>query len=150
MRPDARPHRRPQWKRLTKFAFVGVIGIAVQIVTLHWVAGLGCGYLSSTVIAVEAAILHNFVWHENFTWRDREKSASAKVGSRLLRFHLSNGLISIAGNVLLMRMLVGGLGMGIVPANLASITVCCLTNFLASDRWVFVPAQSGKEIARSG
>jgi putative flippase GtrA len=137
------------WHRPAKFAFVGAIGIMVQIAALRWFVGIGCGYLPATVMAVEAALLHNFVWHENFTWRDREKSASSKVWSRLLRFHLSNALISIAGNVLLMRMFVGGLGIGIVPANLASITVCSLTNFLASDRWVFVPAQPWTEIARS-
>ena len=137
------------WHRPAKFAFVGAIGIAVQIAALRWFVGFGCGYLPATIMAVETALLHNFVWHEKFTWRDRNKLTAVGCGSRLLRFYLSNGLISIAGNVLLMRMFVGDLGMGIVPANLASITVCCLTNFLASDRWVFVPAQPGTELARS-
>jgi putative flippase GtrA len=126
----------PAWKRPAKFAFVGAIGIGVQLVMLH-LAG-GCGYLWATAIAVETAILHNFVWHENFTWADRNRPGSSVPGSRFLRFHLSNGLISIIENVLLMRTLVGGFGMHVLPANLLSITVCCFTNFLASDRWVFV------------
>ena len=28
-------------------------------------------YLFATAIAVEAAVVHNFVWHEQFTWADR-------------------------------------------------------------------------------
>ncbi len=137
--------RRKQfmWTRPAKFALVGAIGIIVQLLTLHWLAGAGCGYLIATVISVEAAVLHNFVWHENFTWRDRNGFTSAGLGSRLLRFHVSNGLISVVGNLLLMRIFVGELGMPLVAANLLSITACCLTNFVASDRWVFVIASGG-------
>ncbi len=135
------PNRHFAWTRPAKFAFVGAMGIIVQLVVLHWLVGIGCGYLIATIISVEAAVLHNFVWHEKFTWRDRSQFTSAGHGSRLLRFHLSNGLISIAGNLLLMRIFVGELTMPLVPANLLSITACCLTNFIVSDRWVFVIAQ---------
>lgn len=140
-----------EWKRPAKFAFVGAMGIIVQLVALHWLVVIGCGYLIATIISVEAAVLHNFVWHQKFTWRDRSGFTSAGLGSRLLRFHLSNGLISIAGNILLMRIFVGEFGISVVPANLLSITACCLTNFVASDRWVFVIASSatGAEGARS-
>ena len=55
----------------------------------------------------------------------------------LLRFHVSNGLISLLGNLLLMRLLAGGLGLPLLSANLASIAICFVANFLASDRWVF-------------
>lgn len=127
---------RRAWKRPAKFAFVGAIGIGVQLAILHLASG--CGYLFATAIAVETAILHNFVWHENFTWADRNSAGTSTLGFRFLRFHLSNGLISMVGNVLLMRTFVGGFGMYVLPANLLSITVCCLTNFVASDRWVFV------------
>jgi putative flippase GtrA len=124
--------------RSAKFALVGAMGIVVQLATLHWLANSGCNYLLATAIAVEAALLHNFVWHENFTWKDRGQSTSAGLCLGLLRFHISNGVISIAGNLLLMRLFVGGIRMHPIPANLASITICCLVNFLASDRWVFL------------
>ncbi|HEV7220506.1 MAG: GtrA family protein [Terriglobales bacterium] len=135
-----RPNLNFAWRRPAKFAFVGAMGIIVQLVALHWLAETECGYLIATIISVEAAVLHNFVWHEKFTWRDRGGFTSARLGARLLRFHLSNGLISIAGNLLLMRIFVGEFGMLLIPANLLSITACCLTNFIASDRWVFVIA----------
>ena len=33
-------------------------------------------YLMATLVAVEAAILSNFVWHYRWTWRDRSGSGS--------------------------------------------------------------------------
>jgi putative flippase GtrA len=124
--------------RSAKFALVGGMGIAVQLAILHWLGFWGCSYLLATAIGVEAAILHNFVWHENFTWKDRGRPTSSGLCLRFLRFQVSNGVISIAGNLLLMRLLVGGIRMHTIPANLASITICCLANFLVSDRWVFL------------
>jgi putative flippase GtrA len=124
--------------RSAKFALVGAIGIVVQLATLHWLANSGWSYLLATAIAVEAALLHNFVWHENFTWKDRGQPTSSGLCLRFLRFHISNGVISIAGNLFLMRLFVGGISMHPIPANLASITICCLANFLVSDRWVFL------------
>jgi putative flippase GtrA len=124
--------------RSAKFALVGAMGIVVQLATLHWFASSGWSYLFATAIAVEAALLHNFVWHENFTWKDRGRPTSSGLCLRFLRFHVSNGVISIAGNLLLMRLFVGGISMRPIPANLMSITICCLANFLASDRWVFL------------
>lgn len=45
------------------------------------------------------------LWHERFTWLDR---VSASSWSRLAKFNLTTGLFSIVGNVVLMRVLVGG------------------------------------------
>jgi putative flippase GtrA len=124
--------------RSAKFALVGAMGIVVQLVTLHWLANSGWNYLFATAIAVEAALLHNFIWHENFTWKDRRQPTASGLCLRFFRFHISNGVISIAGNLLLMRLFVGGIRLHPIPANLASVTICCLANFLASDRWVFL------------
>jgi len=41
------------------------------------------------------------------------------------------------GNLLIMRALVGGLGINDVAANLVAVAVCSLANFLLSDRVVF-------------
>jgi putative flippase GtrA len=84
-------------------------------------------------------VLHNFVWHQRFTWNDRGSAHLLEAG-RLLRFHLSNGAISILGSLLLMRWLVGQLGMRVLVANLLTIAACSVGNFLASDRWVFLPS----------
>ena len=86
-------------------------------------AVLGWPYLLATVLAVEAAMLHNFRWHERWTWRDRT-AAESGVRLRLLRFHLTIGATSAVGNLLLTAVSVEGLGLHPVPANVAA--VACL------------------------
>jgi len=127
--------------RWLKFNFVGGIGIVVQLAALELlVNGLGVGYLWATAMAVETAVLHNFVWHERFTWKDRtgkQPRRAREVGARLVRFHLGNGLASILGNLVLMRLFVGNLGMKPLPANMAAIGICAVVNFAASEWFVF-------------
>ncbi|MGD0199341.1 MAG: GtrA family protein [Bryobacteraceae bacterium] len=123
--------------RWLKFNFVGALGILVQLAALALlVSGLGMGYLWGTALAVEVAVLHNFVWHERFTWRDRTRSRAGALG-RLLRFNLTTGLISIGGNLVLMRLLVGALGVRYLPANMIAIAALSFANFAASHWFVF-------------
>jgi dolichol-phosphate mannosyltransferase len=131
--------RNSSLQRPAKFALVGGVGIVVQIAVLEALTVFGCHYLWATGLAVEAAVLHNFMWHQRFTWVDRRGSGWASTGARLLRFHFSNGAISIFGSLLLMRWLVGQLRMQVLVANLLTIAACSVGNFLASERWVFLP-----------
>src|SRR5712691_2768195 len=120
-----------------RFYTVGLGGMALQLAALAALQkSLGLGYLPATAIAVELAILHNFIWHERWTWADRTRSAIGPAG-RLLRFHLANGVFSILGNMALMAVLVGRWHLPVIPANVISIAVCSLLNFLAADRFVF-------------
>jgi putative flippase GtrA len=127
--------RTTRFMRWLKFNAVGAIGIVVQLGVLTILkSGLGANYLVATAIAVETAVLHNFFWHERFTWSDRKSRARFE---RLAKFNLTNGAISILGNVGFMKVFVGGLGMNYFVANLLSIAICSLMNFLVSDVWVF-------------
>ena len=121
-----------------KFNTVGLIGIGVQLFMLTLLkSGLGLNYLAATVIAVETAVLHNFTWHERWTWSERTRLNKSDLLGRLLRFHLANGLISIGGNLLLMWLFVSGLHVHYFLANITAIATCGLFNFFASDRLVF-------------
>jgi putative flippase GtrA len=122
--------------RFLRFNAVGMAGFAVQLLALMLLVRLGVHYMIATAAAVEAAILHNFVWHERWTWRDRPVTGAARLG-RLWRFHAANGVISLAGNLALMRVLVGVWGMPPLPANLAAVLVCAAINYWGSDRIVF-------------
>jgi len=94
--------------RWLKFNAVGAAGIVVQLALLALLAkGLGVNYLLATALAVEAAVIHNFFWHQRFTWADRASSGTRESLGRFLRFNLTNGGLSILGNLVLMRLLVG-------------------------------------------
>jgi len=121
-----------------KFNAVGIIGVGVQLAALAILrTGLGADYLVATFLAVEAAVLHNFIWHERWTWVERTRQKAGGVIGRLFRFHLANGLISIAGNLVLMWLFVSRLHLHYFLANLIAIGTCSIVNFFASDRLVF-------------
>jgi putative flippase GtrA len=122
------------WVRWMKFNAVGGVGIVVQLMVLAALkTGFGLEYLLATGLAVEAVVLHNFLWHERFTWRDRP--GKDRVW-RLVKFNLSNGAISIVGNLVVMKVLVG-VGVNYLVANLVAIAACSIVNFVVSDWFVF-------------
>ncbi|HEY4841536.1 MAG TPA: GtrA family protein [Terriglobales bacterium] len=129
---------RQTFLRWIKFNAVGAIGIVVQLAALAILRSwLKLNYLLATAIAVEIAVLHNFVWHERFTWADRPPSRLAHSLIRLAKFNATNGAVSIVGNLLLMRLLVGQFRFNYVLSNCAAIAICSLLNFLLGDRFVF-------------
>jgi putative flippase GtrA len=180
--------------RWCKFNLVGAVGIFVQFGVLFLLKSvLHFNYLAATALAVEVAVVHNFFWHERFTWADRTKSRpslgrhasgaetrnrpstlfaalkrfatqrlcclslprlslrgpslcglsmcrlSLRGGSfaRFVRFNLTTGLVSIAGNLGMMQVMVGRVHMNYLAANGIAIAVCSLLNFVVSDGWVF-------------
>ena len=124
--------------RWMKFNTVGGIGIGVQLAALAvFRSWLKLDYLLATGLAVEIAVIHNFVWHERFTWADRPAARLAHSLIRLAKFNASNGAVSIVGNLLLMRLLVGKLKFNYVVSNCVAIVACSLLNFLLGDRFVF-------------
>jgi putative flippase GtrA len=126
------------WVRWCKFNLVGAVGIGVQFASLYFLKSIThFEYLLATGIAVEAAIVHNFVWHEQFTWSDRVQLSWGASFRRFIRFNMTTGLVSLIGNLALMRVMVGYGAMNYLVANAIAIALCSVANFLVSDRWVF-------------
>ena len=121
--------------RWLKFNLVGGIGIGVQLLVLVTLrTRFQLDYLVATALAVEATVVHNFFWHERFTWADRRAKSRLM---RFIKFNLTTGLVSILGNVALMKLLAGILHMQYLVANTTTIAACSLVNFAVSDRFVF-------------
>lgn len=116
-----------------RFNVVGAFGFAVQAAALSILHAAGVPVALATCAAVEAAILHNFAWHERWTWAGRTSGSRA---GRLAKFHASNGLISLAGNAALTTGLVHA-GAPLVLANLAAVLTCALLNYAWATLWVF-------------
>ena len=121
--------------RWIKFNTVGVGGAAVQLCALWLLQRFtSISYVFAIILAVEIAILHNFVWHEAWTWRGKPV---ADRGRRLVRFHLANGVMSIASNVVLTYFYKEIAGLPLLAANLAAIITAALLNFWVAQAWVF-------------
>ena len=129
---------RPITLRWLKFNAVGALGIGVQLAVLLMLKnGFHLAYLLATALAVEAAVLHNFLWHERYTWADRVQPSWRKSLPRLLRFNLTSGGVSIIGNLALMKLMVDFGHMNYLAANGIAIVLCSVANFLVSEQWVF-------------
>ena len=119
-----------------KFNAVGIAGAIVQLTTLTLFVKAGAHYLVATALGVEVAVLHNYFWHARWTWRDRSERS-------LLRFHLSNGVVSIVSNLMWMWLLAAW---PVVAANLIAITLTSVVNFLLGDRWAFAPQGADRRV----
>jgi putative flippase GtrA len=125
-----------QWIRWAKFNLVGAMGVAVQLASLALFNKLAPGhYLCAAAAAIELTLLHNFTWHLLYTWRDRRDRST--LLSQLVRFHLSNGLVSMTGNLSLMRLLVHATHLPLLAANCIAILCCSAVNFILSNYWAF-------------
>ena len=124
------------FRRFARFSVVGAGGIVVQTAALAALLRFSSiHYLLATALAVELSVIHNFVWHRRWTWADRPASPAPLV---LLRFNATNGVMSLAGNLLLMWVLVTGLSVDPPAANLIAIGLCSLINFALADQFVFI------------
>jgi len=122
--------------RWLKFNLVGGIGIGVQLAVLAALkSGLHLNYPLAITLAVEAAVIHNFFWHETlYLERSRKNNfvvySIGEVQSKQRpSFHL--------GNLLLMRVFAGLFHLNYLAANFNRDHLCSLANFLVSDRFVF-------------
>jgi putative flippase GtrA len=122
--------------RWGKFNLVGAMGMVVQLGSLAALNALWPGhYLAGTAVALEVTLVHNFVWHLHYTWRDRRDTAV--LPRQFVRFHLSNGLVSIVGNLALMPLLVLEARIPVVVSNAIAILCCSLMNFCLGNNWAF-------------
>jgi putative flippase GtrA len=126
-------------QRWGKFNAIGVLGAGLQLLLvklLHTSAALPVGL--ATIIAVELTLLHNFYWHLHWTWADTTLATAFNQRCRqFFRFQLSNGLVSLVGNLLLTTWLVNELRCSLVMANALAIAICAGGNFLLAQCWVF-------------
>jgi putative flippase GtrA len=125
--------------RLGPFAAIGGIGFVVQVGLLSLltrVTGLDLGL--ATALAVELTILHNFAWHERWTWAREAAHDTASTAARLLRFNAA-ALGTLALNL---AVTVGACRLWHLPpeaANLLAVAIGSAANYAAIDGVVLPP-----------
>jgi dolichol-phosphate mannosyltransferase len=122
-----------------KFNVVGVLGFALQSAALFVLThtAYSISYLTATAVAVELAVLNNFVWHQRWTWSDRPTKTRKETWRRLAKFNVTTGLVSISGNLVLMSILVGRFRVPITGANVITVLSCSILSFILADRIAF-------------
>jgi dolichol-phosphate mannosyltransferase len=118
--------------RFLKFSAVGLAGTTVNMAVLYLgyqVAGLPL--LLASVLAVETAVLNNFLWNNIWTFRQRTFALI-----RLVKFNLvSLGALTV--NVAVLYLLVTMLDLHYLAANLAAIVAATGLNFVGNSLWTW-------------
>ena len=124
--------------RLVRFSLAGLAGFVVQVAALALLVSVtSMHYLVATILAVETAILVNFVWHDRWTWQDRPAATEAERWRRLARFNAMTGLTSIAGSVMVTAGLVEMLSLSPIVANIISVIALGTVNFAGANTLIF-------------
>ncbi len=129
---------------LSRFAAVGLLGslvnLAVMAVMVHGLFDLS--YVVASVVAAEVSILHNYLLHERFVFRDRRDERRkwvVRLGQQLL-FNNAEALMRLPFLILLVE----ALAFNSVLAQAVTLVLSFLARFLFTTRVVYPrPARSG-------
>jgi putative flippase GtrA len=114
---------------------VPALGAVVQALVVVAATWAGCSPVTATILGIEAAILHNFAWHDRWTWGDRPRPESRVA--RLVRYNLAMAGTSLLVGAAVTWMVVAGFGWSVLPANAVAVAVAALANYVTSDRVIF-------------
>ena len=142
-------HEMQTLYRWAKFNAVGALGFCIQLNALWlFIVALKLTSLVATALAVETAVVHNFVWHQFLTWKDRSSEKRYDWLKRLFAFNLTNGAVSLAGNLFFAWLIIGRQRIWLLAANLFAIAFCSAINFVLSDKLIFRTAADVPQSSR--
>ena len=123
--------------RFLKFALVGLSGVLVNE-GLLWLLteNFGLYYLLSAAIAVETAIITNFILNDICTFRDRRTPGNRSLLGRGLKFNL----VSLGGlgiNIAILWTVTEVVGISYLISNLIGIAGATLWNFTINTLWTW-------------
>jgi dolichol-phosphate mannosyltransferase len=130
-------------KRFLTFTAVGVSGIFVNQAVLFYVHdSLKVPLAIASLIAIQIAIINNFIWNRQFTWTDRPMKGFQAIKQGLIKFTLVSWVAGTLNWIILM-ILSKSFGIHYMIANLAAILVASILNYFLNDLWTFRRSHDG-------
>ena len=123
-----------------RFLLVGISGLVVNSLVLAAFTELAAiHYVISAVIATQVSTLWNFGLTERWVFGQRDTRHA--FWQRLVSFLLmNNAMLLLRGPM--MTLLVAGMGMHYLIANLVSLFAMTILRYLLADRWIWHKSQS--------
>ena len=121
-------------KRFIKFSVVGLSGTLVNMAIYALAVNSGLYYLLAAIISFLFAVTNNFYW--NFRWTFKGQAAFRSRRNKYFRF-LAVSVLNLGINLLLLRLFVETLNMDKTLAQLVSIGLVSILNFLMNSRFTF-------------
>jgi len=128
--------------RFIKFSIVGISGIIINLVTLC----LGQEIIFRTIrpdvlrlnlslgLAIFLATINNYLWNRTWTWIDRKGKTKYGFFAQMCQYFIACGLaigLQFAFTLLLSQF------MHYLIANIISIGLAAIINYLLNDIWTF-------------
>ena len=124
-------------KRFITFTFVGISGIFVnQAILFYAHESLHVPLALASLIAIQIAIINNFIWNRQFTWTDRPMKGYQAIKKGLIKFTLVSWVAG-ALNWVILLILTEYAGIYYMIANLMAILVASILNYFLNDLWTF-------------
>ncbi|OGT42219.1 MAG: hypothetical protein A3F13_02175 [Gammaproteobacteria bacterium RIFCSPHIGHO2_12_FULL_40_19] len=125
----------PDDRRFYLFCFVGVLGLFVNLSLFRILVFSGLHPLAASIFASLIAMMHNFLWHDNLTWKERKHAVLPNRLLQLPKFILISciGIFITAGMVKCFM----DLHLNISLGQLIGITVATGWNYFANKTWTW-------------
>lgn len=125
--------------KFLKFGIVGASGVVVNqgVLMLLRVLFPELPVEVRSPIAIELAIISNFILNFHWTWGDTKAEERKVVTGQFMTFNLSSGLTALFCNYLPLLFMVNVLAWNEDLSNLIGIAFASGLNFLISHFWTF-------------
>lgn len=124
--------------RGTKFNLVGWLGMVVNSGCLYFFKGiLGVPLIPASLLSIEIAIIHNFIWHRYWTWKDRKSDHPLPFLKQLIVYNLMTGLVDLVVNVTILWVLTTFFGVYYLIANIAGMIMGPFIKFWLNEKIIF-------------
>jgi dolichol-phosphate mannosyltransferase len=129
---------REHYKRFFNFQMVAWSGTVVNLVVLWLLHGvLGWHLLISGAIAIETAIITNFILYFYFTWGERRKSGKRNFFRKLIRYNLITASIDFIVRLTVLWVLTEWIGIYYLLSDIIGMTVTPFFKYYANDHLIF-------------
>jgi dolichol-phosphate mannosyltransferase len=123
--------------RFAKFLLVGLSGTLINMALLYVLTEYaGLYYILSSAIAIECAIITNFVTNDFFTFADRRTPGSKPFFSRLLSYNLIS-LLGLGVNMGILWLLTEKAGLYYLASQFVGIICVTIFRYMLNLKWTW-------------
>ncbi|MBU0518750.1 GtrA family protein [bacterium] len=124
--------------RSTKFNLVAWMGMIVNSACLYLFKGiLHIPIIPAGLLAIEIAIIHNFLWHRYWTWNDRNGENPKSFFKHLLIYNSMTGLVDLVANITVLWSLTTFAGVHFMISNLCGMMLGPFIKFWLNEKVIF-------------
>ncbi len=132
----AEPARLAFVLRSGKFMAVAWLGMLVNTACLYLFKGvLYIPIIPASMMAIEIAIIHNFIWMRYWAWRDRQNRPPFL--KQLLLYNAATGAVDLTANVSILWTLSTFFGVHYLLANILGMAAGPFIKFWLNEKLIF-------------